>query len=157
MTPYSVARKAISAQSVLVIRRCVKRSGIAAAITEVLPSILQFAQQNGIVIAGPPFCRYVEMGPGLMTIEPGFPVASPVEPPAGSEIQSGTLPGGPVAVTVHLGPYDKLPEAVAALHEWIESQGLSCVSGLWESYVTDPADHPDPKDWRTEVYWPLAH
>ncbi len=26
----------------------------------------------------------------------------------------------------------------------------------WESYVTDPAQHPDPADWRTEVYWPLA-
>ena len=26
----------------------------------------------------------------------------------------------------------------------------------WESYITDPADHPDPKDWRTEIYWPLA-
>ncbi len=21
--------------------------------------------------------------------------------------------------------------------------------------VTDPAQHPDPADWRTEVYWPL--
>jgi hypothetical protein len=26
----------------------------------------------------------------------------------------------------------------------------------WESYVTDPADFPNPDDWRTEIYWPLS-
>ena len=24
-----------------------------------------------------------------------------------------------------------------------------------ESYVTDPSEVPDVKDWRTEIYWPL--
>jgi hypothetical protein len=26
----------------------------------------------------------------------------------------------------------------------------------WEVYVTDPADYPDPKDWKTELLWPLG-
>jgi len=25
----------------------------------------------------------------------------------------------------------------------------------WESYVTDPADYPDPADWKTEIFWPV--
>ena len=34
-------------------------------------------------------------------------------------------------------------------------QRLSTGDAPWESYVTDPGEVPDVKDWRTEVYWPL--
>jgi len=38
---------------------------------------------------------------------------------------------------------------------WIEAQGLAPSGAPWESYVTDPGNFPDPKDWKTEVVWPL--
>jgi len=65
------------------------------------------------------------------------------------------LPGGPAAVTIHMGPYDKLPEAFTAIQQWITANGLKATSAPWESYITDPADYPDPKDWKTEVFCPV--
>ena len=160
---YTIAKKEIPPQPVLVMRRRVKPTEIAKAIGEALPQVFLFAQQNGIALAGLPLTRYVEWGPGLVTIEPGMRIATPGQgqPPGGGSpaqppIKVDTLPGGPVATTMHTGAYDKLTEAHAAIQQWIESQGLTSAGAPWESYVNDPADYPDPKDWKTEVFWPIA-
>jgi len=154
--PYSIATKQLSPQPVLVARRRVPRSGIAQAIGEALPIVFAYAQQHGIPVAGPPLAHYPEMGPGLMTLDIGVPVAS-LPKASGDEVRADTLPGGPAAVTTHTGPYDKLPEAVTALGEWIAAQGFTPAGGPWESYITDPGNYPDPKDWKTEVFWPVVN
>jgi AraC family transcriptional regulator len=79
-----------------------------------------------------------------------------VKPEGEEEIRSDTLPGGLAAMTTHCGPYEQLRDAYAALEHWMETEGLKPAGAPWESYVTDPAEHPDPKDWRTEVFWPIA-
>lgn len=151
---YTITTKELQPQPVLVTRRRMKQSEIGALLGEMFGRVFQFAQQNGLALAGPPFARYLEMGPGLMTVEAGLPVVAP--PASGAaEIAPDTLPGGPAAMVTHSGPYDKLRDAHAAIQEWLESQGRTPAGAPWESYVTDPAEYPDPKDWKTEVYWPL--
>ena len=159
---YSIEKRMLSPQPVLVVRKRVKRSEIATTIAEVLPRVFGYAQQHGMALTGVPFTRYVEAGPGLMTIEPGMRVAVPEgvaqrpDPAADSEeVRAEMLPGGPAALTTHIGPYDRLPDAYAALEEWIKAQGLTPAGAPWESYITDPGEYPDPKDWKTEVYWPV--
>ena len=152
---YSITRQELAPQPVLIVRRRVKRSEIAATIAETLPHIFVYAQQNGIALAGLPFTRYVEMGPGMVTMEPGMRVAGPAASSQG-EIVADTLPGGPVATTTHTGPYDNLSDAYAAIEQWMAAEGLAAAGAPWESYVTDPTDYPDPKDWKTEVFWPVA-
>jgi AraC family transcriptional regulator len=151
---YSIETKELPAQPVLSIRRRVQRSGLAAALGELYGRIFQYTQQSGAALAGPPFTRYLESGPGLIHIEAGMPVAAAV--PGDGEIVAGTLPSGPAARTVHAGPYETLNEAHAAVETWIRDQGLTPAGSPWESYVTDPADYPNPADWKTEVFWPLA-
>jgi effector-binding domain-containing protein len=153
--PYTVTKTKLSPQPVLVIRRQVMQSGIPGAIAEALPRLFQFAQANQIAVAGPPICRYIDWGPGPMTIEPGIPVAGTSNAPKDPEIKSETLPGGSMAATLHSGAYEQLPDAHAALQEWIAAQGLTSAGGLWERYITDPAQVPDPQDWKTEVFWPV--
>jgi effector-binding domain-containing protein len=160
---YAINRKELSAQPVLVARRRVKLSEIGSALAEILPSVFKHAQQTGAAIAGQPFTRYLEWGPGLVTIEAGIPVV-----PSGndshdgksasgeSEIVAACLPGGPVATVTHCGPYEKLAEVHAAIQQWIEAQGLLAAGPPWETYTTDPADYPDPLDWKTDVFWPLT-
>lgn len=154
--PYTITKTDRSPQPVLVMQRRVPQSGIAAAIGEALPRIFQFAQSHGIAIAGAPICRYLDMGPGLMTIEPGVPVMVSAPIPADAEIQLATLPGGTLAWTLHTGPYDRLGEAMAALGAWIEAQDLVSTGGPWESYITDPGAFPNPEDWKTEVFCPVG-
>ena len=71
-------------------------------------------------------------------------------------MQSGTLASGPVAFAVHEGPYEQLSETYAAIGTWTGASGYAVGGPPWESYVTDPAQTPDPADWRTEMFWPLA-
>ena len=164
---YSIVKKDLVAQTVLVVRRRVKRADIAAAIGGALPHIFQYAQQHGLALTGHPFTRYVEVGAGLLTIEPGIRVSGPQQalPSLGaaadltgsapSDVVQDTLPGGPAVVTLHTGPYETLSDAYAAVESWIESHGLQSAGAPWESYITDPAEHPDPKDWKTEIAWPV--
>jgi AraC family transcriptional regulator len=152
---YSITRQELAPQPVLIVRRRVRRSDIAATIAEALPHIFVYAQQNGIALAGLPFTRYLEMGPGMVTMEPGMRVAGPAASSQG-QIIADILPGGPVATTTHAGPYDNLSDAYAAIEQWMATEGLVAAGPPWESYVTDPGDYPDPKDWKTEVFWPLA-
>jgi AraC family transcriptional regulator len=164
---YSIEKKELAPQPVLVVRKRVKRSEIAAAIGESLPRIFHYAQQHGIPLAGHPFTRYVDVGAGLMTIEPGMRVVgarqSPAPTDASSQSAAGdgavvedTLPGGPAATTMHAGSYETLSEAYAAIESWMESQKIPPAGAPWESYVTDPAEYPNPADWKTEVCWPIS-
>jgi AraC family transcriptional regulator len=159
---YSVTRKELAPQPVLVVRRRVKRTEIASTIAQALPLVFAYAERHGIALAGLPFTRYIEMGPGLITMEPGMRIAASGESlksadsPGEDAVLTATLPGGPVANTTHIGSYEGLGDAYASIQQWMEGQGLSAAGAPWECYITDPAEHPDPKDWKTEVFWPLA-
>ena len=78
------------------------------------------------------------------------------ESPADAMVAAAMLPAGPVATTMHIGTYEGLGEAYASVQQWIEVQGLTPGGAPWECYITDPAEYPDPKDWKTEVFWPLS-
>jgi AraC family transcriptional regulator len=154
MSTPTIERQELQPQPALVVKRRIARAEIAATIAEGLGKTFPYALQNGLAIAGRPFARYSDIGPGLMTIEVGTPLAAPA---AGvGDIEAITLPGGPAAVAVHMGPYDKLQETYAAIERWMQLQGVRAGGSPWESYITDPAEHPDPANWRTDVFWPIS-
>jgi AraC family transcriptional regulator len=157
---YSVSRKELTTQPVLVVRRRVRRAEIPATIAAELPKVFLHAQQRGIAIATYPITRYVETSVSMVTLETGMRVtAHSGEWTAGvgdGDVLAETLPGGPAAVTIHSGPYDQLEAAYAALEEWIAANGFRTAGAPWEAYLNDPVDYPDPQDWKTEVCWPLG-
>ena len=153
MPTLSIERRDIAPQHILFVRLRAARHELSSAIGEGLGQAFPYSQRVGVAIAGRPFTRYQSTGPGLYRIEVGMPVATATG--GESRVESGTLPGGPVAVAMHAGSYDTLTETYAALERWIEANGYRTAGAPWESYITDPADLPDPADWRTEVYWPL--
>lgn len=154
MPTVSIERREQAELPILSVRMRVARHEIASAIGEGVGKVYPYALQSGFALAGHPITRYLSTGPGLYEIEVCLPLASPA---AGQgDVVAGVLPAGPVAVAVHAGPYDQLSETYAALERWIETNGLRTAGAPWESYVTDPGEHPDPADWRTEVFWPVA-
>jgi AraC family transcriptional regulator len=154
MTAPTIERQELQPQHALIVRRRVARSQIAATIAESLGQTFPYALQHGLAIAGRPFVRYSDVGPGLMTMETGTPLASPH--PGAGEIEPITLPGGPAAVAIHMGPYDTLQDTYAAMERWMQQEGVRAAGAPWESYITDPAEHPDPATWRTDVFWPIT-
>jgi AraC family transcriptional regulator len=154
MSTPTIERQELQPQPALIVKRRVARSEIAATIAESLGKTFPYALQNGLAIAGRPFVRYSDVGPGRMTMETGTPLAAPA--PGVGEIEAITLPGGPAAVAVHMGPYDTLQDTYAAMERWMQQQGVRAAGAPWESYITDPAEHPDPANWRTDVFWPIS-
>jgi len=159
---YSITTEELTEQPVLMGRRTAPRTGIAASIAEVLPRVFQFAQEHEIALTGPPFVRYLDASSEEMTFEPGMPISAPndsgrsTERLAAANLVLDALPGGPAATTLHVGPYEGLHEAYAALEKWMEENGRTGAGAPWESYITDPSTAPDPADWKTIVYWPLS-
>jgi effector-binding domain-containing protein len=154
MPTLSITRQDREAQPILLIRRRIARSELQSMLAECFGALYAHGQKAGLPIAGWPVARYLSTGPGLWTVEAAMPLAGAA--PAAGEMEAGVLPAGPVAMGLHAGPYDQLPQTYVAIERWIEAQGYRAGGAPWESYVTDPAEHPDPADWRTEVYWPLA-
>jgi AraC family transcriptional regulator len=155
MPTLSIEHRELAAQPVLFVRARPARHELSAAIGEAVGKAYPYAQKSGLAITGHPITRYLSTGPGLYDIEVCIPLASPAI--GHGEVVAGALPAGPAAVATHAGPYDQLTETYAALERWIEANGLKTAGAPWESYVTDPGEHPDPADWRTEVFWPVAN
>jgi len=154
MPTLSIERRELAARPALIIRRRIARNELQPTLADCFGRVFGHCQKVGIPLDGRPFTRYLTTGPGLWTIEAGKPLATPAT--GDGEIEAVTLPAGPVAFAVHGGLYDQLTETYAAVERWMESNGFRPAGAPWESYITDPAEHPDPADWRTEVYWPLA-
>ncbi len=156
---YAISKKEVPAQPVLVVRRRVRRAEIAATITAELPKVFLHAQQRGFAIAGYPITRYLETSVGHVTLETGMRVTAHdgqwTATEGGGDVLAEILPGGLTAVTVHSGPYDQLQDAWAALEEWIAANGFRQRGAPWEAYLNDPGDYADPRDWKTEVCWPI--
>lgn len=126
-----------------------------------LPRIARVMEDVGAQMAGAPFARYHHFGPDRVDLELGAPIAfvtaglQPISGRPDGIIGSSTLPAGPVAVTVHTGPYDGLPEAYDGLAAWIRAEGHTAGDGPWEVYLSDPSQVADPTDLETEIVWPV--
>jgi AraC family transcriptional regulator len=154
MPMLSIDRRELELQPTLIVRLRTARHELAQAIGEGVGKVYTFAQQGGIALAGHPFTRYVSAGPGLLTIEVGFHVSAPAL--GGGDVESSQLPGGLAVVAVHGGSYEQLAETYAAAERWMDDNNVRPIDAPWEWYITDPAEHPDPSEWRTHVFWPIA-
>jgi AraC family transcriptional regulator len=120
---------------------------------EVLPAAFGHVMGQGAEPAGMPVAQYLHVDLDNMEVLAGVPVTEPL--PESDRVKNGTLPGGRVAVTRHVGPYDTLGETWRGLESWIAENGREGNGAPWESYVTDPGSEPDPSKWVTEIYWPI--
>lgn len=150
---YEVEIRKVAEQHVVSIRTQCRVAELGQILSEILPEVWRYIRNNGAAVAGPPFTRYHGYADDRVDIEGGLPVATPL--PGEGRIAAGVLPGGEVATTVHMGPYDKLPHAHDALHEWIDAHKKNSAGPQWEVYWTDPGREPNPEKWKTELMWPI--
>ena len=86
----------------------------------------------------------------VIHLEVGVEVEAPF--PGHGEVVGSTIPGGRVATTTHVGPYDRLSEAHVAIRQYCSAHGLAIAGPNWEIY-----DHwtEDPAQLRTDVFYLL--
>jgi len=150
---YEIELKELKPQPMVSIRTSCKVAEIGPVLAELLPEVFYYLDKRGVRPAGPPFTRYHSYDGTNCEIEAGMPVAEPQ--PGEGRITAGELPGGTVAVTVHVGPYEELPVAHDAIDAWLKENGKKSRGPQWESYVTDPGKEPDPHKRQTELLWPV--
>jgi effector-binding domain-containing protein len=152
-------------QPYVAIKSVVKMEEIGPTAGKLFGEVFGWLSGHGLTPAGAPFFRYnvIDMERGL-EIEFALPTAAPA--PGDDRVLAGVLPAGRYASLIHVGPYDQLIDANAALGEWIKEQGLTVdvakspagdrFGCRLEIYLNDPGVEKDPAKWETEVAFKLV-
>ena len=151
---YEIETRTLQAQPTLTMHGIVAVEDIKAWLGKAYEAVERHASRIHASFAGPPFARYRSLDDTFekFEIEAGLPVLLAVEGDNG--VAASELPGGPAAVTVHVGAYDEMTPAYAAINEWLAVRGAAADGAPWEVYFTDPNEQPDPTAWRTEIVQP---
>lgn len=155
---YTISAKEIAEQPILCVRRDVTRDQFSADIPQDIGAVAGELQRLGVRPLGAPVVVYVSMessedGDDRFTIETGAPVAGLVAASAG--FTNSATPGGLVAATLHTGPYEGISDAYVELAKWVQENGYEGAGPAFDVYITDPQEVPDPKDYQTEIVWPV--
>lgn len=140
-------------QPALTIRAMINIRAISEFVVSVFEEIMAYCEEKNIRPVGPPFAIYHRAEMDFADVECGLPVESRAE--GEGKIRSLILPGGKVATTIHVGPYDLLGATYAKMHKWMMKKGLEPGGTPWESYINNPAEIEDPSKLLTQIFWPL--
>ncbi|WP_341926629.1 GyrI-like domain-containing protein [Nocardioides psychrotolerans] len=111
-------------------------------------------ESQGVTPVGPPFGRYYGAPGAVIDVEAGFPVATAVV--AADTVVPGCLPEGKAVEAIHVGAYDTLESTYAEMESSGADRGISLGATMWETYLSNPEDEPEPATWRTRITWPIA-
>ena len=145
---YDIELVNVLEQPAAVVRARVAHHGIAEFLGPAFGDVMTALQRQGLQPAGPPFGRYRPAEDGGWDITAGFPVGDTVT--AEGRVEAMTLPGGPVARTLHVGDYGSLAMAYEAVSAWLGDHGYTAAGEPWECYLDEPEVVPP----RTEVWFP---
>jgi effector-binding domain-containing protein len=140
-------------QRVATIRVKCKPQEITATLAVLFPEIMAHLNATGAKMMGVPFSRYHGFGEKEIDLEAGLPVAKPITEKG--RVKNGELPAGKAVMAWHIGPYEKLGDAHAALKKHVDTSKLKSRGGPWEVYWTDPGMVPDSSKWRTQLFMPV--
>jgi len=150
---YDIELRQESGQPKLSIRGNVTFAEIGEKVGEFVGETAAYLERLEIEPDGPPFTRVHGLTAEYIDLEAGLATKEPVS--GEGNIQSGHFPTGPVAVTLHRGDYQTLPEASEALLAWATANGWQACGPNWERHLVAPGHDPNPQNWRTEVFMPL--
>ncbi|MBX3189201.1 MAG: GyrI-like domain-containing protein [Labilithrix sp.] len=106
---------------------------------------------------GAPFAVYYNepFRPEDIDVELGVSVTPRAKVAETKGVHRRELAGGPVAYTVHVGPYATIGAAYEALYAWVGDHGLHRTGPPREIYFVGPAQGARPEDYRTEIDVPI--
>jgi effector-binding domain-containing protein len=144
---YAVHVQRVEPQLTGVIRCRAKQSELAQVIPPACGEVWEFMRSSGLPRPGRHLALYLDCE---MNIEVGVEVFQSFA--GNGRVVCSSTPAGLVATTAHLGPYNRLGEAHAAVHKWCAEQGHALAGPSWEVY-----GHweDDPAKLRTDVFWLL--
>ncbi len=152
---YEVKIRDTVSQPVVSVRGHTPTSGMPEFFQHAYADIFAVLGEAGVRPAGMPYSVYHDQEFKVEDVD--FEVVVPVEEPVASSgrVAGSTAPGGPVAYTLHVGPYDDIGGAYRALADWLQAHGHEMAGPPRECYLTSPGETQNPAEYRTEVIWPI--
>jgi effector-binding domain-containing protein len=135
------------------VRATVPASGIAKTWKPALDRVWNYLRAHQVVNSGLNVFLYhhPEHSGDAMSIDFGAQISSRFEDEG--EVKCVATPSGEVAQTVHIGPYDRLVEAHAAIHLWCKTNRRTIATASWEIYGHW---NNDPEKLETTIRYLLA-
>lgn len=153
MRSYAVEQSELPEQPAAVERATLSVAEIPGWLGTALREVAAFLALRGAGPVGPPLARFHRLADSeRFEVEAGFP--SSVRVRGADRVRSVVLPGGSAARTSHVGPYDEMEPAYAAVTDWVREHAGEPVGDAWVVYYCDPGQEPDPASWRAEVVLP---
>jgi effector-binding domain-containing protein len=147
---YEISFVDLQTQPAAVVSGHVPHDGIPAFLGTAYTEVARSLAEQGMAPAGPPFARYRPSDDGGWVVDAGFPVPRAVTASGG--VRPAELPGGRVARTLHVGPYEGLANAYEATMSYLVDEGYVPAGAPWETYLDEPGV-PAP---RTELFVPCS-
>ena len=119
-----------------------------------IQEILKVLKDQNLEPDGPMFSYHHRRPSDTFDFELGFPVKETFKPVG--RVVSGMLPGEKVIRSVYQGPYEQMGEAWTELQTWVRDRKLAETGRFWESYLNNPEEVKDPKEYRTELNWVIS-
>lgn len=149
--PYHVQLASLESIALAVVRRTVARRELSAAVRDGCGRAFDFARRHNLK-AGRNVAVYWDSS---ILLEAGVELPT-VFLDAEGIVRSAT-PLGLTAFVTHVGPYEQLGAAHAAIREWCSSNGHRLAGPNWEIYGHwEPEWNADPSRIRTDVFYQVA-
>lgn len=139
-------------QPALAVREVVAVTDLPERIGRGFDAVIQQLGRLGEAPSGMPFVGYLSMGPGEFDTVIGFPTSRELS--GADDVVPVTIPGGRRAVTMHVGPYDKLGDTYNELLAWVAALGEQ-PGPAYEHYLNSPDEVP-PDELLTRIELLLA-
>lgn len=152
---YKVVLQELQPRRAAAIRFQTDVPGIAKLFGPALGRIFGRIGRAGVQCTGTPLALYYSVGEDGVDMEVAVPVSAPLAKEGSDDVHMIDLPAGPVAMTLHIGPYEECGAGYEAIDQWMHENGREPGGPMWEVYLTDPQAEPDPQKWVTEIYVPL--
>lgn len=144
---YDIQICEVTRQTTAVIRDHARQSDLTVVVPRLCGEVWEFMRSSGLPRPGHNLALYLD---GEINLEVGVEMA---EPFTGNErVICSSTPDGKVATTAHIGPYNRLGEAHAAIQNYCAAHGHQLAGPSWEVYGhwTD-----NPAELRTDVFYVL--
>ncbi len=138
-----------------------RKRGTYAQIRPMITQIRRCIEAAGAQVAGPPTFVCHETPKEVVRanlqrnadVEVVVPVSEQIE--GTDEVACYELPGGPMAIITHKGPYEKSAVAYKKLFAWIAENRKKVAGPTREVYLNDPKEVA-PEELVTEIYAPVG-
>jgi DNA-binding transcriptional MerR regulator len=152
---YDVSIQQLSSQAVLSIRMKTSAKEVGQAAGQAFGELFAYLGRIGVRPVGPPFALYHDEDFREEDLDVEYCVPTEKRAAGAGRANGGELAATTAACTLHVGAYDSIGGAYQAVGEWMQTHGHESAGAPREVYLVGPDAATDPRDWRTQILWPI--